>query len=46
VLCPSFYRAELISNPSAWDRFKGRVRDAIVGVLQRRIERRLQGLAA
>ena len=22
VLCPSFYRAELISNPSGWDRFK------------------------
>ena len=46
VLCPSFYRAELVSNPTGWDRFKGRVRDAIVGFLQKRIDRRLEGLAA
>ena len=26
VLCPSFYRAELIQNASAWDRFLHRVR--------------------
>jgi indolepyruvate ferredoxin oxidoreductase alpha subunit len=24
VLCPSFYRAEVIQNPSAWDRILGR----------------------
>jgi indolepyruvate ferredoxin oxidoreductase alpha subunit len=41
VLCPSFYRAELISNPSGWDRFKARVRGAVIGFLQRRIDRRL-----
>ena len=46
VLCPSFYRAEIISNPSRWDRFKQRVSGAVITWLQRRIERRLAGLAA
>jgi indolepyruvate ferredoxin oxidoreductase alpha subunit len=45
VLCPSFYRAEIVSNPSGWDRFKTRVRGWLIGALQRRIERRLAGLA-
>ncbi len=45
-LCPSFFRAEIISNPSAWDKFKGRVRGAIIGWLQRRTERRLAGFTA
>ncbi len=40
VLCPSFYRAELVYNPSRWDRFLARVRAAVIGVLQRRGERR------
>jgi len=40
VLCPSFYRAELIYNPSGWDRFIGKVRTAVIGLLQRRSERR------
>ena len=39
VLCPSFYRAELIYNPSWWDRFADRIRSAMIGVLQRRSER-------
>jgi hypothetical protein len=26
ALCPSFYRARIIDNPSAWDRFVNRVR--------------------
>ncbi len=26
VLCPSFYRAEVISNPNAWDRLRARLR--------------------
>jgi indolepyruvate ferredoxin oxidoreductase alpha subunit len=30
VLCPSFYRAEVIQNPSGWDRFLHRVRSAFV----------------
>jgi indolepyruvate ferredoxin oxidoreductase alpha subunit len=41
VLCPSFYRASLITNPTGWDRFKARVRGAVIGFLQRRIERKL-----
>jgi len=35
VLCPSFYRAEAISNPSAWERFRARIRGAVIGLLQR-----------
>jgi indolepyruvate ferredoxin oxidoreductase alpha subunit len=46
VLCPSFYRAEIINNPSGWDRFRARLRGAVIGWLQSRIERRLEGLAA
>jgi len=40
-LCPSFFRAEVISNPSAWDRMKARFRHAVISLLQRRIDRRL-----
>ena len=40
VLCPSFYRAELLYNPSGWDRFMGKVRSAIIGALQQRSERK------
>jgi indolepyruvate ferredoxin oxidoreductase alpha subunit len=40
VLCPSFYRAELIYNPTRWDRLLARVRGAIIGALQRRSERK------
>jgi indolepyruvate ferredoxin oxidoreductase alpha subunit len=40
VLCPSFYRAELVYNPSGWDRFLSRVRGAIIGALQQRSERK------
>ncbi|HWM67807.1 MAG TPA: indolepyruvate ferredoxin oxidoreductase subunit alpha [Steroidobacteraceae bacterium] len=39
VLCPSFYRAELIYNPSRWDRFMNSVRCSLIGALQRRSER-------
>lgn len=46
VLCPSFYRAEIINNPTAWDRFKLRLRTLVIGSLQNRIERRLEGIAA
>jgi indolepyruvate ferredoxin oxidoreductase alpha subunit len=42
VLCPSFYRASLITNPTPWDKFKARVRGAVIGFFQRRIERKLQ----
>jgi indolepyruvate ferredoxin oxidoreductase, alpha subunit len=46
VLCPSFYKAQIINNPSAWDRLRARVRNAVIGWLQNRIERRLEGIAA
>ena len=46
VLCPSFFRAEVITNPNAWDRAKSRVRRAVIGFLQNRIERRLAGIHA
>src|SRR5882757_778550 len=39
VLCPSFYRAELVYNPSRWDRFANAVRSAVIAALQRRRER-------
>jgi indolepyruvate ferredoxin oxidoreductase alpha subunit len=45
VLCPSFYRASVIANPTGWDRFKTRVRDAVIGWLQRRLDRRLAATA-
>jgi indolepyruvate ferredoxin oxidoreductase, alpha subunit len=41
VLCPSFYRASIIANPTAWDRLKHKVRSAVIGALQRRIDARL-----
>ena len=46
VLCPSFYRAEIINNPSGWDRFKVKIRHWVIGRLQNRIERRLDGITA
>jgi indolepyruvate ferredoxin oxidoreductase alpha subunit len=36
VLCPSFYKAQIVSNPTGWDRFRQRVRTAVIGRLQRR----------
>jgi indolepyruvate ferredoxin oxidoreductase, alpha subunit len=36
VLCPSFYRAQIVSNPTRWDRLRQRVRSAVIGFLQRR----------
>ena len=40
VLCPSFYRADLLYNPTWWDRTLARVRAAVIGALQRRSDRR------
>ena len=40
VLCPSFYRAELLYNPSWWDRVLARVRAGVIGALQRRSDRK------
>jgi indolepyruvate ferredoxin oxidoreductase alpha subunit len=41
VLCPSFYRASIIANPNWWDRTKDRLRNAVIGFFQRRIESRV-----
>ena len=46
VLCPSFYRTEIITNPSVWDKTKLAARKATIGFLQNGIERRLAGIAA
>jgi indolepyruvate ferredoxin oxidoreductase alpha subunit len=39
VLCPSFYRADIIYNPSRWDRLLHALRTGVIGALQRRAER-------
>ena len=46
ALCPSFYRTEIITNPSRWDRMKTARRHRYIGFLQRGIERRLAGIDA
>ena len=45
VLCPSFYKAQVVSNPTGWDRFRQRVRTALIGRLQRRDARRRDAYA-
>ena len=34
VLCPSFYRAEIVQNPNIWDRLLDSWRQALIGALQ------------
>ncbi len=41
VLCPSFYRADIVHNPNGRDRFLARLRGAAIGFLQRRRAARL-----
>ncbi|MCI2808346.1 thiamine pyrophosphate-dependent enzyme [Eoetvoesiella caeni] len=36
VLCPSFYRADIVNNPSKWDLFMAKVRRSVIGYLQTR----------
>jgi len=36
VLCPSFYRADVVENPRPLDRVLARVRRVVIGALQRR----------
>jgi indolepyruvate ferredoxin oxidoreductase alpha subunit len=33
VLCPSFYRARIVTNPTRWDRFRARLAQAVIGRL-------------
>jgi indolepyruvate ferredoxin oxidoreductase alpha subunit len=43
VLCPSFYRADIIINPTGWDRWVAQMRAAVIGFFQRlRARRRLR----
>ncbi|HEY1144774.1 MAG TPA: indolepyruvate ferredoxin oxidoreductase, partial [Allosphingosinicella sp.] len=41
VLCPSFYKAGIIINPTRWDRIREGVRGWVVGRLQERAQRSL-----
>jgi len=34
VLCPSFFRAEIVQNPNPWDRLAERLRAAVIGWFQ------------
>ena len=36
VLCPSFYKAQIVTNPTRWDRLRQRVRQVVIGRLQQR----------
>jgi indolepyruvate ferredoxin oxidoreductase, alpha subunit len=38
VLCPSFYRADIVFNPNARERLAQRMRTAVIGWLQRRAD--------
>ncbi len=38
ILCPSFYRADIIRNASGWERLKMNVRRSVISFLQRRRE--------
>ena len=38
VLCPSFYRADVVRNPNSWDRLAMWLRSAVIAFLQRRRE--------
>ncbi|SFV08973.1 thiamine pyrophosphate-dependent enzyme [Pseudoduganella namucuonensis] len=40
VLCPSFYRAQIISNPTRMDKWAARIATAIIGRLQKRLATR------
>lgn len=35
ILCPSFYRVEVIENPTAWDKLRAGLRRAVIGRLWR-----------
>jgi indolepyruvate ferredoxin oxidoreductase alpha subunit len=39
VLCPSFYRAKVLYNPTRWDRLLERMRSGVIGFLQARYAR-------
>jgi len=36
VLCPSFYKAQIVFNPTLWDRIVARLRSGVIGLMQTR----------
>ena len=46
VLCPSFYRADIVSNPTAWDRMLANLRSRVIGWLQARRDSNRLAVAA
>jgi indolepyruvate ferredoxin oxidoreductase alpha subunit len=44
VLCPSFYRSALVTNPSLVERWMARIQRTVIGWLQRGIDRRLAAI--
>jgi len=45
VLCPSFYKGQIVFNPNFFDRVMFRVRRTVIGWLQNRVEKRRLRLA-
>jgi len=45
VLCPSFYKAQVISNPNAFERWRARLRTRLIAWMQRGEARRRARLA-
>jgi len=41
ILCPSFYKARIVTNPAKWERLRQRLRAAVIGFLQQRHARAL-----
>ena len=42
VLCPSFYKADIVYNPSVVDRAFAALRSSVIGLLQAWTDRRLK----
>lgn len=42
VLCPSFYRADIVHNPNRWDKWTAGMRQRLIGFLQARRAAQLQ----
>ncbi|PHS27714.1 MAG: indolepyruvate ferredoxin oxidoreductase [Robiginitomaculum sp.] len=40
ILCPSFYRAEILHNPTRWDRARAAVRHGVISFLQGRADKK------
>jgi len=45
VLCPSFYKAEIVANPTRWDRTRDRLRTWVIGAVQKRSARSIAARA-